>query len=187
MRIVGGTLRGKAVSAPEGAATRPTSDRARESLFNRLEHGDYGFPAPPRDRRVLDLFAGSGALGLEALSRGAAFCVFIDDAAAARAAIRVNIEACALIGSTKLYRRDARTLGPCRVAPFDLVFVDPPYGRDLVKAALDSARSGGWLAPGAVIVMETGADEPRPDLPWLPEGDRRKVGAAALEIATLTV
>ena len=127
MRIVGGRLRGRALSAPKSQAIRPTADRLRESLFNILAHG-YGDPVS--GARVLDLFAGTGALGLEAISRGAAFALFVDDGAEARALLRANVEALGLGGVTRIFRRDATKLGPAHpVEPFALVFLDPPYGR----------------------------------------------------------
>jgi 16S rRNA (guanine966-N2)-methyltransferase len=164
MRIVGGRFRGRALAAPGaqggGAAhLRPTSDRVRESIFNLLAHAGYADPPPPEGARVLDLFAGVGALGLEALSRGAACCVFVDDHGPSRALIRRNVETLGVIGETRIYRRDAPRLGPCRGAPYDLVFLDPPYRRGLAAAALASAAGGGWLAPGALAVVETAADE----------------------------
>ena len=156
MRVIGGKFKGTRLSAPGAqgggkAHLRPTSDRVRESLFNLLTHGDY---PEIEGTRVLDLFAGTGALGLEALSRGASRAVFIDDGAAARGLIRQNIETLRVIGQTKLWRRDATRLGPCRGEPFDLIFADPPYGKGLGLAALASARAGGWIAPGALIVLE---------------------------------
>jgi 16S rRNA (guanine966-N2)-methyltransferase len=157
MRVVGGRLRGRALTAPASQAIRPTADRLRESLFNILAHG-YGDPVT--GARVLDLFAGTGALGLEALSRGAAFALFVDDGAEARALIRGNVEALGLGGVTRIFRRDVTKLGPAHpVEPFSLVFLDPPYGKGLAEQALASARAGGWLAPQALIVVEetTGA------------------------------
>jgi 16S rRNA (guanine966-N2)-methyltransferase len=158
MRIVAGRFRGARIEAPKGVATRPTSDRVRQALFNALEHG-----APRADfegARVLDLFAGSGALGLEALSRGARYAVFIEEAAAARGAIRRNVEALDLTGVTKIWRRDATKLGPAgTLLPFDLVFCDPPYGQGLGTLALAGAMDGGWLVPGAVVVLEERADQ----------------------------
>ena len=152
MRIVGGRLRGRGLTGPTSQAIRPTADRLRESLFNILAHG-YGDPI--RDARVLDLFAGTGALGLEAISRGAAFTLFVDDGAEARALIRANVEALGLGGITRIFRRDATKLGPAHpVEPFSLVFLDPPYGKGLAEQALISAREGGWLAPQALIVVE---------------------------------
>jgi 16S rRNA (guanine966-N2)-methyltransferase len=152
MRIVGGRLRGRGLVGPKSAAIRPTADRLRESLFNVLVHG-YGDPV--RNARVLDLFAGTGALGLEALSRGASFALLIDDRAEARALLRANVEALGLGGSARIFRRDATKLGsPQPLPPFSLVFADPPYGQRLAEAALVSAREGGWLKPGALIVVE---------------------------------
>src|SRR6185295_10828377 len=145
MRIVGGRLRGRALAAPKSQAIRPTADRLRESLFNILVHA-YGDPVV--GARVLDLFAGTGALGLEAVSRGAAFALFVDDAAAARALLRENVATLGLGGTTRIFRRDATRLGPAHpLDPFGLVFLDPPYGKKLAEKALVSARDGGWLAP----------------------------------------
>jgi 16S rRNA (guanine966-N2)-methyltransferase len=156
MRIVGGQHRGRALVAPRTRDVRPTSDRLRESLFNVLVHG-HGNPVT--GARVLDLFAGTGALGLEAMSRGAAFALFVDDGAEARALIRENVTALGLGGVTKIFRRDATKLGTAHpVEPFSLVFLDPPYGRGLAGQALISARSGGWLASDALIVVEEAAD-----------------------------
>ncbi|WP_372425765.1 16S rRNA (guanine(966)-N(2))-methyltransferase RsmD [Salinarimonas chemoclinalis] len=155
MRIVGGRFKGRAVAGPRSDAIRPTSDRLRESLFNVLAHA-YDDPVP--GARVMDLFAGTGALGIEALSRGAAFALFVDDGAQARGLIRENVEALGLGGVTRLFRRDATKLGAAdRFEPFDLVFCDPPYGRDLAPAALACAAAGGWLAPGALCVVEEAA------------------------------
>jgi 16S rRNA (guanine966-N2)-methyltransferase len=156
MRIVGGRLRGRALEAPKSQAIRPTADRLRESLFNILVHA-YGNPIV--DARVLDLFAGTGALGFEALSRGAAFVLFVDDGAEARALLRGNVDALGAGGSTKVYRRDATKLGPVSpLEPFSLAFLDPPYGRGLAEQALAAARGGGWLMSGAVAVVEEAAD-----------------------------
>jgi 16S rRNA (guanine966-N2)-methyltransferase len=155
MRIVGGRLRGRALAAPTSQAIRPTADRLREALFNILVHA-YGDPVT--GARVLDLFAGTGALGLEALSRGAAFALFIDDAAEARALLRENVAALGLGGVTRIFRRDACKLGTAHpVEPFSLAFLDPPYGRGLAEAALSSAHAGGWLTPDALIVVEEAA------------------------------
>lgn len=186
MRIIGGRLRGTRLSAPGPAAAhghlRPTSDRVREAVFNLLAHGDYGSPPAPEGRRVLDLFAGTGALGLEALSRGAAFAVLVEDHPASRALIRENVERLRLTGQTKLWRRDATRLGPCRGAPYDLIFADPPYKAGLGAAALASAREGGWIAPGAVVVLETGLDEPVPAPPGLAAADDRHYGETRILI-----
>ncbi len=152
MRIVGGDLRGRALVGPKGQGIRPTADRLRESLFNILIHA-YGDPV--NGARVLDLFAGTGALGLEAMSRGAAFTLFVDDGAEARALLRANVDALGLGGTTRIFRRNATKLGPAHpVEPFSLVFADPPYGQGLAEKALVSAHDGGWLKPDALIVVE---------------------------------
>ena len=152
MRVVGGALRGRAIIAPKSKAIRPTADRLRESLFNILAHS---FDDPVTGARVLDLFAGTGALGIEALSRGAAFALFVDEGAEARALLRENVAALGLGGTSKIFRRDATKLGePNPLAPFSLAFLDPPYGQGLATAALNSARAGGWLTPDALIVVE---------------------------------
>jgi len=151
MRVVGGRLRGRALAAPQTGAIRPTADRLRESLFNILAHA-YGDPVS--GARVLDLFAGTGALGIEALSRGAAFALFVDDAAAARGLIRENVATLGLGGVSKIFRRGATKLGAAHpVEPFSLVFLDPPYGQGLAEQALIAARDGGWLARDALAVV----------------------------------
>jgi 16S rRNA (guanine966-N2)-methyltransferase len=152
VRIVGGRLRGRNIASPSSNDIRPTQDRLRESLFNILMHA-YGNPID--NARVLDLFAGTGALGIEAVSRGAAFALFVDNGAEARALLRNNVEALGLGGVTKVYRRDATNLGPCHpMEPFSLVFLDPPYGQGLAPKALASLREGKWLAPDALVVVE---------------------------------
>jgi 16S rRNA (guanine966-N2)-methyltransferase len=157
MRIIAGRFKGRAITPPQGDETRPTSDRLREALFNVLAHG---YDDPVTGARVLDLFAGTGALGLEALSRGAAFVQFVEEAAAARGLIKANIEAFGVAGITKVYRRDATYMGPVSPAePFSLVFCDPPYGKGLAKPALASALKGGWLTPDALIIIEERADQ----------------------------
>jgi 16S rRNA (guanine966-N2)-methyltransferase len=178
MRIVGGRLRGRALAAPTSQAIRPTADRLREALFNILVHA-YGDPVT--GARVLDLFAGTGALGLEALSRGAAFALFIDDAAEARALLRENVAALGLGGVTRVFRRDACKLGPAHpIEPFSLAFLDPPYGRGLAEAALASARAGGWLAPAALIVVEEAADAAFAAPEGFDEFERRRYDDTAL-------
>lgn len=158
MRIVGGDLRGRPLAGPRDDAIRPTTDRARESLFNVLMHA---FPGRLEGARVLDLFAGTGALGIEALSRGAAHCLFIEESAQGRGLIRQNVESFGLQGRTKIFRRDATMLGSAgTIAPFTLVFADPPYGKGLGEKALASAAAGGWLVPGALCVVEEAAAAP---------------------------
>jgi 16S rRNA (guanine966-N2)-methyltransferase len=154
--VGGGRLRSRPLAGPKSGAIRPTADRLRESLFNILIHG-YGDPVT--GARVLDLFAGTGALGIEAISRGAAYTLFVDDAAEARALLRENVEALGLGGVTRIFRRDATRLGPAHpVEPFSLVFLDPPYGKGLAEKSLASAREGGWLTPHALAIVEEAAD-----------------------------
>jgi 16S rRNA (guanine966-N2)-methyltransferase len=155
MRVVGGSLGGRPLAAPKSQVIRPTADRLREALFNILIHA-YGDPVS--GARVLDLFAGTGALGIEALSRRAAFTLFVDDGAEARALLRENTTALGLGGITRIFRRDATKLGPAHpIEPFSLMFLDPPYGRKLAEKALISARDGDWLLAGALIVVEEAA------------------------------
>lgn len=183
MRIISGKSRGLQladVGAGDPAAhLRPTTDRVREAIFNLILNGGYGNPV--QDARVLDLFAGTGALGLEALSRGAARVAFVDDGTAARALLRRNIEKMRAMGVTDVWRRDATRLGPNRGPGYGLVFLDPPYGMGLGEAAMDSAIAGGWLAPGALIVWE----ESQP--PTLPSGiellDQRRYGDTLVTLA----
>jgi 16S rRNA (guanine966-N2)-methyltransferase len=181
MRIVGGKFKGRSIRAPEGRETRPTSDRARESLFNVLTHADW---APGLEgARVIDAFAGSGALGLEAMSRGAAFCLFVETDSAARGCIRDNIEASQLFGVTRIHRRSATDLGPKPAglgAPFDLVFMDPSYALGLVPPALDQLVRGAWVTPAALVVAETSAGEAAPVTPGWDLLDERLYGAARI-------
>ncbi|MBE1203335.1 16S rRNA (guanine(966)-N(2))-methyltransferase RsmD [Aminobacter carboxidus] len=170
MRVVGGELRGRPLATPRDNAIRPTTDRTREAVFNMLAHR---FGGRLEGVRVLDLFAGTGALGIEALSRGAAYCVFIEESAEGRGLIRTNVESFGLTGRTKIFRRDATGLGDAgTLGPFGLVFADPPYGKGLGEKALRSARAGGWLAPGALCVVEEAAAaafEPGPGFSILDE------------------
>jgi len=175
MRVVAGRLRGRPLAGPEHANLRPTSDRVREAAFNILTHGAAAVPL--EGALVLDLFAGTGALGIEALSRGAAFCLFVEDDAAARALIRRNVEALGLTGVTRIWRRDATDLGPAgKHAGATIAFLDPPYGQGLGSRALASLDAGGWLAPDALAVLEERAGEE----PVVPAGfsriDRRTWG-----------
>jgi 16S rRNA (guanine966-N2)-methyltransferase len=183
MRIVGGGLKGRALQGPASDAIRPTSDRLRETLFNILAHS---YDNAVEGVRTLDLFAGTGAMGIEALSRGAEGALFVDASAAACALIRANVEALGLSGAVRILRRDARKLG---AAPdqekFNLAFLDPPYGRGLVAPALKALRDGGWLDKGALVVIEesTGANVD------LPEGfvarETRRFGDTQAVFATL--
>jgi 16S rRNA (guanine966-N2)-methyltransferase len=184
MRIVGGRLRSRALVAPKSQAIRPTSDRLRETLFNILLHA-YGDPVA--GARVLDLFAGTGALGLEAISRGADFALFVDEGAEARAILRENIATLGLGGVTRIFRRDAVKLGAAHpVEPFSLVFVDPPYGRGLAERALASALAGGWLAPSALIVVEEAAQSRFIAPPGFIELERRPYDTTELVFLRLT-
>jgi 16S rRNA (guanine966-N2)-methyltransferase len=152
MRVVGGRLRGRTIASPSSHDIRPTADRLREALFNILMHA-YGNPID--NARVLDLFAGTGALGIEAISRGAAFTLFVDNGAEARALLRQNVEALGLGGVAKIYRRDATSPGPAHpMEPFGLAFLDPPYGKGLAEKAVAALRDGGWLVPGALVIVE---------------------------------
>ncbi len=178
MRIVGGKFRGRALATPGGRDTRPTADRLRQTIFDILAHA-YGDPVT--DARVLDLFAGTGALGLEALSRGAAWCLFVEDDTAARGLIRRNAESLGLTGRTRVYRRDATRLGAIgSLAPFTLAFADPPYGRGLGEAALTAACAGGWLAPGALVVLEEAATTELRPIGGLEHLETRRVGGSAI-------
>lgn len=175
MRIVGGKFRGRVISGPEHDGLRPTSDRVRENIFNILLHGLLSEHL--EEMRVIDLFAGTGALGLEALSRGASYCLFVDNDASSRALMRQNIETLILTGETKIFRRDATDLGQKgTMAPFDVAFIDPPYGKGLGEQALISLVSGDWLKPQSIIVWEERSSS---DLSWpssIREVDRRVWG-----------
>lgn len=182
MRIIAGRLRGKKlaeIGAGDAAAhLRPTADRVRENLFNIIGSGKHGDPIT--GARVLDLFAGTGALGLEALSRGAEHVSFVDDGKAAQALLRQNMALCAAQGVSALVRRDACNLGPVTGAPFYLIFLDPPYGMGLGERALANALAGGWIAPGALIVWEESAP------PIVPPGfallDQRSYGGTVITL-----
>jgi len=155
MRIVGGRLKGRMLKTPASRAIRPTSERLRESIFDILEHR---FPGLIEGARVVDLFAGTGALAIEALSRGAGFALFVDNGAEARALLRANVEALALGGVTRIWRADATRLGSAPAGgPFGLAFLDPPYGQSLASPALASLVLGGWLEPNALCVVEEDA------------------------------
>ncbi len=180
MRVIAGQYKGRAISAPQTQDIRPTSDRLRETLFNILVHApDFNIA----DKRVLDLFAGTGALGIEALSRGASFCLFVDNGVEARSLLRTNTEAFGLNGITKIYKRDAADLGPVgALQAFDLVFCDPPYGKGLAEQALASAAQGGWLKSGACIVVEERAGIGLHLPAQFQKSDGRAVGESALHI-----
>jgi 16S rRNA (guanine966-N2)-methyltransferase len=175
MRVTAGRLKGRSLAAPADLAVRPTSDKVRQAIFNILEHGDFGGFALA-GARVIDLFAGTGALAIEALSRGASYAFLIDDSAASRALLWRNVEALGLTGVTKIWRRDATELGVCSGEAFDLAFLDPPYRKNLIAPALASLREGGWLKPGAVIVGEMAEEENIPSTDGYERLDDRVYG-----------
>lgn len=182
MRIIGGAFGGRRIVAPKGRVARPTADRTREALFNLLSaREDVVF----QGARILDLFAGSGALGFEAMSRGGAFCLFVETDTSARGAIRDNIEALDLFGATRIHRRSALGLGPrpkSAGAPFDIAFLDPPYGKGFAQKTLQELGRSDWLAGSAILIIEQGADED----PALTEDfarlDHRTYGAAQISV-----
>lgn len=178
LRIVAGEFKGRALAGPKSDAIRPTSERHRGSLFDILEHG-LAFDLA--GVRVLDLFSGTGALGLEALSRGARSCVFVEEGVEGRGLLRTNIEALGLGGRTKVFRRDATRLGAAgTLEAFDIVMADPPYGRRLGEAALEAALAGGWLRPGALAVLEEGKGAPFSPIAGFDLLDERDMGASVL-------
>lgn len=185
MRVVGGRFRGRALVTPADESIRPTPDRVREAVFNILAHGIPGFAMD--GARVLDLFSGTGALGIEALSRGASYCLFVEDATEARALVRRNIEALGLTGVTKVFRRDATNLGPASSREsFQLAFLDPPYGKGLAERALASAAAGGWLAPDAIAVIEERKETAHALPPAFIALDRRTWGDTQVMFARYT-
>lgn len=188
MRIVAGAHKGRPIQAPKGDRTRPTTDRMRETVFNKLAHASWGRSLD--GLRVVDLFAGSGALGLEAISRGASFCLFVETDAAARGAIRTNIETLALFGCTKLHRRSAIDLGakPEKVgAPFDLALLDPPYGKGLGEDALARLVEGGWMADDALAVLEESARVTLKPTPGWTELDAVEAGETVVRFYQRTI
>jgi 16S rRNA (guanine966-N2)-methyltransferase len=179
MRIVAGKFRGLTLATPKDGRVRPTSDRVREAVFNVLAHNDFGVGFKLEGARVMDVFAGTGALGLEALSRGAKYVLFVDDHHESRGLIRRNVETARATGATKIWRRDATALGemPANAGgPFDLVFMDPPYRKGLVAQALTGLDRGGWLAPHAVVVAEMAEDEMFAAPDWVESLDERAYG-----------
>lgn len=182
MRIIGGKFSGRRIIAPKGFVARPTTDRTRESLFSILSvRDDFSFEGA----RVIDLFAGSGALGLEALSRGAGWCLFVETDPVARGAIRDNVETLGLFGATRIHRRSAAALGAKPAgdgAAFDLAFLDPPYNKGFCPPAMNVLDQGGWLTPGALVVAEQAKDEPPAATQRFKEIDRRPFGAAQIGI-----
>ncbi len=160
MRVTAGKFGGRVLKGPSDAQIRPTSDKVRQAVFNVLSHRDFGFPFSMEGARIVDLFAGTGAFGIEALSRGARYCLFVEEAASSRAIIRENVETLGLTGVSKIWRRDATALGALdTLSPFDLAFLDPPYRKDLMGPALASLRDGGWLKSPALVIAETAEEE----------------------------
>lgn len=183
MRIVGGEFRGRTLAAPRSNSIRPTTDRVREALFNILASR---YPRLLPGARVLDLFAGSGALGFEALSRGASACVFVEQSVEGRGLIRATMESLALQGKARILRRDATALGDAgTIRPFGLVFADPPYAKGLGEMALESARDGGWLEPNAVAVIEESASVPFSPPSGFQIADERRYGDTIIRILHL--
>jgi 16S rRNA (guanine966-N2)-methyltransferase len=187
MRITGGTLGGRRLATPQDDRVRPTSDRTRQAVFNMLQHKDFGIGFELEGAAVIDLFAGTGALGIEAISHGARWCLMVDDNADSRALQRENVEALGLTGATRIWRRDATDLGPIGPAaggPFNLVFLDPPYRKELIPKALASLKEGGWLLANALIVAETDAKEVI-DAPGFALIDERSYGETRVRFFTL--
>ena len=186
MRVTGGMFRGRLLVSPRDASVRPTSDRTRQAIFNMLRHKDFGIGFRLEGAMVLDLFAGTGALGIEALSHGARWCLMVDDSADSRALQRENVEALNLTGATRIWRRDATNLGsigPSAGGPFNLVFLDPPYRKDMIPKALKSLKDGGWLVPEALLVAETDAFEPL-EVPDYDVLDARDYGETCVRFLT---
>lgn len=188
MRITGGERRGRILTSPEGLQTRPTSDRARQAIFNILNHAKWRPPGLLDGSMVMDLFAGTGALGLEALSQGASHAVFVENNPAAARACQQNIEAMKYTGQSLLMKTDALALGPrpAAVAPRQLVFLDPPYAKDWGAAALQTAAQQGWLADGAICVMEMAKKNPEQTPPGFAEMDSRSYGVALVRFLVFT-
>ncbi|WP_075595430.1 16S rRNA (guanine(966)-N(2))-methyltransferase RsmD [Novacetimonas hansenii] len=182
MRIVAGRFRGRALRAPPGRVTRPTADRVRQALFDMLMHAPWAGRDVMEGAQVLDGFAGTGGLGLEALSRGAAAALFIESDRNALSALRDNIAACGAQPMAQVRAWNMTRLPPRGAAPpAGLVFLDPPYGRDLPAAALATLERGGWIAPGALLIVETAADEIPPVAPERLLAQREH-GAARLSV-----
>ena len=178
MRIVGGEFRGRTIASPKSNAIRPTSDRVRESLFNILNHT---YLETFNGIRVLDLFAGTGALGLEALSRGAEFALFVEQGIEGRGLLRTNIEAFGLQGRSKVFRRDASSLGAIsNLASFDLIFADPPYNKGLGERAMINGLAGGWFSPDALFVLEEEVACHPDQVPGFEQIDKRQFGSTAM-------
>jgi 16S rRNA (guanine966-N2)-methyltransferase len=188
VRVTGGTLGGRNLATPRDESVRPTADKVRQAVFNILSHNNFDIGFTLDGARVADIFAGTGALGIEALSRGASYCLFVDDSAESRGLIRENVEAFGLTGVSKIWRRDATSLGPMNTGsggPFDLVFLDPPYRKNLIAPTLKSLSAGGWLSPNALLVAELAEDESVPVAENFVVQDERAYGDT--RVAFLTV
>lgn len=181
MRIVGGSFRGRRLATPASDRIRPTTDRTRESLFNILAHKiDF------QGKRVIDLFAGTGALGIEAMSRGCIYALFVEESAEGRGLLRTNIETFSLQGSSRIFKRDAAKLGEAgTIQPFDLAFLDPPYGKGLGEKAMEQLRVGKWLNMDAIVVLEERKASMPGHLPGYEEIDRRDFGDTSISIRHL--
>ncbi|HEX3430906.1 MAG TPA: 16S rRNA (guanine(966)-N(2))-methyltransferase RsmD [Rhizomicrobium sp.] len=185
MRITGGRFGGRMLAGPSDDRVRPTSDKVRQAIFNVLAHNDFGCGFSLEGARVIDLFAGTGAMGLEGLSRGARYCLFVDNSAESRALIRSNVEALALTGATKIWRRDATALGPLSANAgglFDLALLDPPYRQSLLLPSFRALRDGKWLAPDAVVVAEYSVEETLPEFAGFETRDARSYGDTSIAI-----
>jgi 16S rRNA (guanine966-N2)-methyltransferase len=158
VRIIAGAWRGRKLQAPPGAETRPTSDRVRQAMFDMLLHAPWGGRGVIEDAKVLDAFAGTGALGLEALSRGAAEAVFFERSPAALESLRANIAACGAQARTRVLPRDAMQCGAG--IGRNLIFLDPPYGEEIVQRSIHILRTQGWLLPQCLVVAEMSALAP---------------------------
>jgi 16S rRNA (guanine966-N2)-methyltransferase len=189
MRITGGRFSGRLLAGPADDRVRPTSDKVRQAIFNIVGHNDFGCGFSLEGARVIDLFAGTGAMGLEALSRGARYCLFVDRGPEARAIVRRNVESFALTGATKIWRRDATALGPMSAnsgGPFEVGFVDPPYRQNLLAPALQSLCDGGWLAANALVVAEHALEEDVPLPPAYRKLDVRSYGDTTVVFLSAT-
>jgi 16S rRNA (guanine966-N2)-methyltransferase len=179
VRITGGRFGGRTLAGPKDLAVRPTSDKVRQAVFNIIAHHEFETGFALDGARVIDLFAGTGAMGIEAVSRGAQFCLFVDEAAESRALLRANVEALQLTGHSKIWRRDATRLGamsPGAGGPFELAFLDPPYRKHLLAPAMTSLVDGQWLAANALVVCECAEEEAAADVDGFTKLDERVYG-----------
>jgi 16S rRNA (guanine966-N2)-methyltransferase len=187
VRITGGRFGGRTLAGPKDLSVRPTSDKVRQAVFNILAHHDFGPGFALEGARVIDLFAGTGAMGIEAVSRGAQYCLFVDESAESRALLRTNVEALQLTGISKIWRRDATRLGPMSPGaggPFELAFLDPPYRKNLLVPSLTSLAEENWLTPNAIVVAESAEDESSPEQNGFTKLDERVYGDTRVTILT---